>query len=61
MKRLNMDKLNSRISAFVDTETALKDVTPVEWPKDVLAGDKKIIVSQGTVEEKDRCVKLVIS
>jgi hypothetical protein len=41
-KRLDMNKLNSRITKVVPIEEALKDVTPIEWPDEVLSGGKKL-------------------
>ncbi len=41
-RRLDFSKLSGRKSKIVSSEDALKDVTPINWSKDVLSGDKKI-------------------
>lgn len=41
-RRLDFSKLSGRKSKIVSSEEALKDVTPINWSKDVLSGDKKI-------------------
>ncbi len=41
-RRLDFSKLSGRKSKVVSSEEALKDVTPINWSKDVLSGDKKI-------------------
>ena len=45
-KKLNMSKLKFREHSIMSTEEALKDVTPIDWPEDVLNGDKKVIISK---------------
>jgi hypothetical protein len=42
-------------------EEALKDVTPIEWPDDVLSGKKKVVVTDAKKDYKNKCVKLEIS
>lgn len=41
-RRLDFSKLSGRKSKIVSSEEAVKDVTPINWSKDVLSGDKKI-------------------
>lgn len=41
-RRLDFSKLSGRKSKIVSSEEALKDVTPINWSKDVLSGDKQI-------------------
>lgn len=45
-KKLDMSKLKFREHSIISTEEALKDVTPIDWPEDVLNGDKKVIISK---------------
>jgi hypothetical protein len=60
-KRLDMSKLNNRISKIVPMEEALKDVAPIEWSDDVLSGKKKVVVTNAEKDYENRCVKLEIS
>ncbi len=39
---------------------ALANVTPIEWPEEILSGEKKVIVI-GIKEEGNACVKLETS
>ena len=42
MKRLDLEKIKHRISSTsVSSEEALEDIIPIEWPKEVLSGEKK--------------------
>lgn len=45
-KTLDISKLKFREHSIISTEEALKDVTPIDWPDDVLNGDKKVIISK---------------
>ena len=45
-KKLDMSKLKFSEHSIISTEEALKDVTPIDWPEDVLNGDKKVIISK---------------
>ena len=45
-KKLEMSKLKFREHSIISTEEALKDVIPIDWPEDVLNGDKKVIISK---------------
>ncbi|MBQ4558799.1 MAG: hypothetical protein IJA54_00555 [Tyzzerella sp.] len=46
IKRLDMEKLKSRITKVISTEEALKDVEPMEWPEEVLSGKTKVIITR---------------
>lgn len=46
MSKINISKLKFREHSIISTEEALKDVTPIDWPEDVLNGDKKVIISK---------------
>jgi hypothetical protein len=60
-KRLDMNKLNSRITKIVPIEEALKDVTPIEWSDEVLSGEKKVVITNAEKDCENKCVKLEIS
>ena len=45
-RRLDLEKLQSRITKVITTEEALKDVVPMEWPEEVLSGKKKVIITR---------------
>jgi hypothetical protein len=57
-KKLDMNKLNCRITEFISTEEALKDVIPIEWSDDVLSGKKKVTVTAAEKDYENKCVKL---
>lgn len=44
MKSLDLSILKNKKSTIVSSKEALKDVTPINWSKSVLSGEKKIIV-----------------
>ncbi|MEE0883721.1 MAG: hypothetical protein U0L59_00645 [Faecalimonas sp.] len=44
-RRLNLEKLQSRITKVITTEEALKDVVPMEWPAEVMSGKQKVIIT----------------
>lgn len=48
-RRLDFDKISKRIVGKMSSEEALAEITPVQWPEDVVNGKKKVIISQ---EEK---------
>lgn len=50
-KKLDLEKVRKRVSKTVSTEEALKDITPINWSKDVLEGKVKVIISKQTGEE----------
>ena len=45
MKKLNIEKLNSRIDKIITSEEALSEIVPIEWTKDVINGNKKVSVT----------------
>lgn len=44
-KSLDLTKLNSKKITIVSTEESLKDISPVNWSKDVLLGKKKVLIN----------------
>jgi hypothetical protein len=44
MKSLDMASLKKQKSIIMSSKEALKDVTPINWSKSVLSGEKKITV-----------------
>ena len=45
-QRLDLEKLQSRITKVITTEEALKDVVPMEWPEEVMSGKRKVIITR---------------
>lgn len=43
-KSLDLSKLQNKKSVIISSKEALRDVTPITWSEEVLAGKKKIIV-----------------
>lgn len=43
-KSLNINNLNSKKSSIVSSKDSLKDISPIDWSKDVLEGKRKILV-----------------
>lgn len=41
-KKLNLKVLESKKTVFTSTEVALKDVTLIEWNKEIDSGKKKV-------------------
>lgn len=44
-KSLDMSKIKDKKSSIVTSREALKDVTPINWSRDVLSGKKTITVT----------------
>ena len=45
IKRLNTNKLIKNKNLIINSsENTLKDIIPIEWTKDVINGNKKVIV-----------------
>lgn len=44
-KRLNFSDLNFS-DEEISFEEALKDVTPIDWAKEVLSGERKVIIKK---------------
>jgi hypothetical protein len=42
--KLNVKKILKKKASFISTNEALKNVAPVSWSKEVIAGKKKVIV-----------------
>ena len=62
MAKLNVEKLNSRIDKVISSEEALKSIVPMEWPEDILTGNKQVLVTNIAKDtENETCVKLEIS
>lgn len=62
MAKLDLDKVRKRTVKTISTEEALKDIAPMEWPEEVLSGEKKVVVSNMDLVQGDKaCVKLEIS
>ena len=57
MKKLNIEKLNSRIDKIITSEEALSEIVPIEWTKDVLNGNKKIYVTEIDRDTRSTCLK----
>lgn len=45
-QRLDMEKLKGRITKAISLEEALKDIEPMEWPDEVMTGEKKVIITR---------------
>ena len=43
-KSLNVNMLHSKKSSIMSSKDSLKDISPINWSKDVLEGKKKILV-----------------
>lgn len=44
LKKLDLNKIKEKEPVIISSQDALKDVTPIDWSKNVLLGKKKIIV-----------------
>jgi hypothetical protein len=45
-KKLDLDKIRNKKSTIVSSKEALEKITPIDWSKDVLSGNKKVIISR---------------
>lgn len=45
-RKLDLEKINKRITKFVSTEESLKDITPIKWNDDILSGRKKVVITE---------------
>lgn len=62
MAKLNVEKLNSRIDKVISSEEALRTIVPMEWPEDILNGNKQVLVTNISNDKVNKtCVKLEIS
>ena len=55
--KLNLTNINNRICDSISSEEALKEVIPLEWADEVLAGEKKVSVNK-VVKENDTNIRL---
>lgn len=55
---LDVSVLKNRSTRTISTEQALADVIPVNWPEEVLNGQKKVTISNATPDGDKICVKL---
>lgn len=44
MQGLNMDKILNKQIKVISSEEALRGIVPVDWPDEVIKGERKIIV-----------------
>lgn len=44
--RIDLSKIQNRITKTISTEQSLKNVTPMKWSNEVLSGKKKAIISK---------------
>lgn len=49
-RSLDLSKLKNRKRTILSTEEALKDVTPINWSKDVLSGKRKVTITKDNGE-----------
>lgn len=61
MKKLNIEKLNSRIDKIITSEEALSEIVPIEWTKDVINGNKKVSVTDIDMDKRGTCLKMEIA
>lgn len=47
IKKLDFNKIAHRCTKTISSTEALKDVTPIAWSKEVLSGEKKVIITKG--------------
>lgn len=60
MAKVDFNKIISN-SKIISSEDALKDVVPIIWPKEILSGGKKAVVTNLERVKNDKCAKLEIS
>lgn len=58
-RKLNFNKL--KFGGTLSMDEALKDVTPIDYPDEVLNGDKKVSITKAKKDYVNKCVKLEIS
>lgn len=51
-RSLNLDKIKDRKIISISSEKALREVVPVDWSKEVLDGNKKIIIERRCTEKE---------
>ena len=50
-RKLDFNKINSRIVGNISSEEALKDINPIQWSEEVLSGRKKVIITKENKSE----------
>ena len=45
-RKLNLKKIESRITKAISTEEALKDVEPMDWSDEVLSGQQQVNITR---------------
>lgn len=45
LKSLNLSKFKNKKMVIVSSENALKDVSPINWAKEVLSGQKRVTLT----------------
>ena len=61
MAGLDMNLVKTHTRRKVSLSEALANVTPIEWPEEVLSGKKKVVITGIKKEEGNACVKLETS
>lgn len=49
-RALDLSKLRNRKHTILSTKEALKDVTPINWSKDVISGKRKVTITKDNGE-----------
>ena len=49
-RALDLRKLRNRKHTILSTKEALKDVTPINWSKDVISGKRKVTITKDNGE-----------
>jgi len=44
LKSLSLDRLSNKKSSIVSSKESLKDISPINWSKEILHGKKKVLV-----------------
>ena len=60
MAGLDMNMVKAHTKRQVSLTEALENIPPIEWPDEILSGEKKVVVN-GAEKEDNACVKLEIS
>lgn len=58
--KIDWKKINRRQHTIIDSDEALRDVTPLDLSENVLSGTEKIVITQGSIEDDMLCVKYEI-
>lgn len=49
-RALDLSELRNRKHTILSTKEALKDVTPINWSKDVISGKRKVTITKDNGE-----------